>query len=425
MKYKLLLIIILLSFSRFSLLANFETYFYPKTLRVDYYHSGNQFQELYSIDELIEEPFWGGSQTNLIDKFDFGKYKVLVFDTTENKLIYSKGYSTLYAEWVDTKEAQKTTKSFQETFCLPFPKKPVRLEFYSRDKKNKWHKKFTYIVDPLSYFIRKDLKFQYPAFLISGTNKPERNLDIVIVPDGYTANEMEKFHNDCKRFSEVLLNCKPYDAYKNHITIRGIEAPSLESGCDFPGLGIWKNTLVGTSFYTFDSERYLMTTENKSLRSVAANVPYDEIVILVNTDHYGGGGIYHFYSTCSSDNVYSDYIFTHEFGHEFAGLGDEYYNSEVSVQDFYPLDTEPWEPNLTTLINFESKWKKMLDKGTSIPTLISEESKTKVGVFEGGGYMTKGVFRPFYDCSMKSIKYNAFCPVCQKAIIEMIEFYSE
>ena len=425
MKIKLLLVYVLILIGFEQAFADFDTYFLNKTLRVDYYHSGNQLEEFYSMDELLEEPFWGGSKTQLIDKFDFGKYKVLVFDTLENKIIYSKGYSSLFAEWRDTQEAKLTTKSFQETFCLPYPKRPIRLEFYSRDKKNQWHKEFIYIVDPLNYFIKKEKKFAFQTFLISGTDKPEKNVDIVIIPDGYTLKEMEKFRKDSKRFADVLLNCRPYNDYKANICIRGVEAPSEESGCDFPGLGIWKNTLLGSSFYTFDSERYLMTFENKNIRSVAAMVPYDAIIILVNTDHYGGGGIYNNYSSCSSDNLYSSYVFTHEFGHAFAGLGDEYYDSEVSVQDFYPLDTEPWEPNLTTLVNFDSKWKKMIDKNTPIPTSSDIGFRNKVGVFEGGGYMTKGVYRPFYDCSMKSIKYDAFCPVCRNAIIEMIESYSK
>ncbi|MEI8202762.1 MAG: M64 family metallopeptidase [Bacteroidota bacterium] len=425
MKNKFFLIMIISLLNIFSVKADFDTYFLYKTLRVDYYHTGNQKEEFYSIDEIMEEPFWGGSKTQLIDKFDFGKYKVMVFDTLENKLIYSRGFSSLFAEWIDTKEAQITTKSFQETFCLPFPKRTVRLEFYSRNKKNQWNKKFTYLIDPTNYFIKKENKFSFHSFLVSGKDKPANSLDIVIIPDGYTLAEMEKFRKDCNRFSEYLLNCNPYSNYKKSISIRAVEAPSVESGCDFPGLGIWKNTIVGSSFYTFDSERYLMTYEYKTIRSIAALVPYDEIVILVNTDHYGGGGIYNFYATCASDNLYSNYVFTHEFGHEFAGLGDEYYESDVSVQNFYPLDTEPWEPNLTTLVNFDSKWKKMLDKHTPIPTPVNDESKTKTGVFEGGGYMNKGVYRPFFDCSMKSIKYDAFCPVCKDAIIEMIEFYSK
>ena len=306
MRSNFILIVIIIVLSSFTVRADYDFYFQNKTLRIDYYHSGNQKEEFYSIDELIEEPLWGGSKTQLVDKFDFGKYKVMVYDTLENKLIYSRGYSSIFAEWIDTKEAKITTKSFQETFCMPFPKKTVRLEFFSRDRKNQWNKKFSYIVDPTNYFIKKEKKSDYPSFVVSGKNKPATQMDIVIIPDGYTASEMEKFHKDCSRFSDLFLKCKPYDNYKSNICIRAIEAPSVESGCDFPGLGIWKNTLVGSSFYTFDSERYLMTYEYKTIRSIAALVPYDQIIILVNTDHYGGGGIYNYYSCCSSDNMYSN-----------------------------------------------------------------------------------------------------------------------
>jgi len=212
---------------------------------------------------------------------------------------------------------------------------------------------------------------------------------------------------------------------KDKFNIWGIEAPSKESGTDIPAENIWKNTISNTQFYMFDLDRYLMTSDNKSLRNIASNAPYDQIFILVNTNKYGGGAIYNHYSVCVSDNSNSEYIFTHEFGHGFAGLGDEYYTSDVAYNEFYPLDVEPLDPNLTTLINFESKWKDMLDSETPIPTPATNDFSKTVGAFEGGGYVAKGVYRPMKDCSMKSISVNNFCPVCKRAIKRMIDFYSE
>ena len=150
-----------------------------------------------------------------------------------------------------------------------------------------------------------------------------------------------KFRKDCERFAGYLFNSSPFKENKNKFNIWGIEAPSLESGTDIPKDNIWKKTLVNSNFYTFDTERYLMTTDNKTLRNVASNAPYDQICILTNSDKYGGGAIYNHYSTFVSDDKNSEFTLTHEFGHGFASLADEYWTSDVAYQDFYSLDVEP------------------------------------------------------------------------------------
>lgn len=404
---------------------NFDQYFENKTLRLDYYHTGNSSEDSYSIDELIEEPFWGGSKTNLIDKFNYGKYKVVVKDHDSGKEIYSRTYATLFSEWQTTDEAKQTIKSFSETVVFPYPKENVIVEFYSRDKKNILQKKFEYIVNPNSYFVKTERTLEYENFEVLKSNSSDKAVDIVIIPDGYTIDEIDKFKEDCKKFAGYLFNASPYKENEDKFNIWGIEAPSKESGTDIPADNIWKNTITNTRFYTFDLDRYLMTADNKTLRNIASNAPYDQIFILVNTNKYGGGAIFNHYSVCVSDNKYGEYIFTHEFGHGFAGLGDEYYTSDVAYNEFYPLDVEPLDPNLTTLVNFDSKWKDMLDEETPIPTPAEKEFKGSLGVFEGGGYVAKGVYRPMQDCSMKSISVDNFCPVCNHAIKQMIDFYSE
>ncbi|MFZ2322350.1 MAG: M64 family metallopeptidase [Ignavibacteriaceae bacterium] len=405
--------------------TNFDDHFENKTLRLDYYHTGDSVNGSYSFDELIEEPYWGGSKVNLIDKFDYGKYKFIVKDEKSGKEIYTRTYSTLFSEWQTTEEAKKTTKTFSETVTFPYPKEPVVVEFYSRDRRNILHKKFEYKVDPKNYFIKKERTLKCDNFKVLYNGDPSTKVDIVIIPDGYTIDEMQKFRNDCNKFSEFLFNASPYKQNKDKFNIWAVETPSKESGTDIPADGVWKTTIANSSFYTFDSERYLMIIDDKNLHNLASNAPYDQIFVLVNSSKYGGGSIYNHYSVCSSDNDYSDYVFTHEFGHGFAGLADEYYTSDVAYQDFYPLDIEPLEPNITTLVNFESKWKNMVDKDTPIPTPEKKIYKNKVGAFEGGGYVAKGVYRPMQDCSMKSISVDNFCPVCQRAIQWIIDFYSE
>ncbi|GMR25432.1 MAG: IgA Peptidase M64 [Ignavibacteria bacterium] len=404
---------------------NFDELFYDKTLRVDYFHTGNSESDSYSIDELIEEPFWGGSKVNLIDIFNYGKYKVEVKDETSGALIYSRTYSTLFSEWQTTDEAKQTIKSFSETIVFPYPKEPVIVELYSRNKKNELIKKFEYKIDPESYFIKTERSKKYKSFKIFNSGEPSNKVDIVFIPDGYTVDEMDKFKEDGVRFTDYLFSSSPFKENKDKFNIWGIEAPSEDSGPDIPAEDVWKNTVVNSMFYTFDLKRYLMTRANKELRTLASYVPYDQIYILVNSSKYGGGSIYNHYSVSVSDNQNSEFIFVHEFGHGFASLGDEYYTSDVTYEDFYSTEVEPLDPNLTTLVNFESKWKDLVEDGTPIPTPNTEEYKNKVGAFEGGGYVEKGVYRPSQDCTMKSISIDNFCPVCKRAIQQMIDFYTE
>ena len=403
----------------------FEHYFLDKTLRLDYFHSGDSENDFYSFDELIEEPFWGGSKNNLIDDFDYGNYKFNVRDIKSNLVIYSRTYSTLFKEWQTTEEAKNTSRTFSETVVFPFPQQPVRVEFFGRDENNKFDKKFSYVVDPGDYFIKKERAYEFDSFDVLINGEPSEKVDIVIIPDGYTMEELELFKKDCEKFAGYLFNSSPFKENKDKFNIRGVFAPSKESGTDLPGENIWKNTIMNSRFYTFDLERYLMTSDNKTLRHIASNAPYDQIYILVNHDKYGGGSIYNHYSVCVNNNQYEEFTFVHEFGHGFASLADEYYTSDVAYQDFYSLDIEPVDPNLTTLKDFESKWKDLVDDETPIPTPATEEYKNVVGAFEGGGYVQAGVYRPMQECTMKSIVVDNFCPVCKRALQEMIDFYTE
>ncbi|MGD8305638.1 MAG: M64 family metallopeptidase [Ignavibacteria bacterium] len=421
---RIIIISLLLSGSIFSQVS-FNDYFLDKTLRLDYFHTGNNEEDFYSFDELIEEPYWGGSKVNLIDRFNYGKYSFSVIDIESEKLIYSRTYTTLFEEWQTTAEAKKTMKTFSETLVFPYPKKTVRVEFYGRDKKNKLFKKFEYTVDPSNYFITPERSEKFNSFEVLKSGDPALKVDIVMIPDGYTEEEMDKFKKDCNRFAGYLFNSSPFRENKDKFNIWGVYASSEQSGTDIPAEDIWKETVVDATFYTFDLERYVMTAANKKLRDIASYAPYDQIVIIVNSDKYGGGAIYNHYSCFVSDNDKSELIFIHEFGHGFVSLGDEYFTSDVAYEEFYPLDVEPLDANLTTLIDFESKWKDLVEEGIPIPTPSTEEYENIVGAFEGGGYMPKGIYRPKQDCVMKSFKAGNFCPVCKRAIQQMIDFYTE
>ena len=405
--------------------VDYDKYFTSKSLRIDYCHAGNANTETIYLGQIREEPFWGGSKKNLIDTFDLGTYNFLVYDALSNELIYSRGFCTLFQEWQTTSEADSTDRSFNETVICPYPKSSIRIEIHSRDIKNSFVKIFEYYIDPTDYFIKKEPVVKYPVSKIVDSGISEKKVDLAFIAEGYTKDEMEKFRNDVKKCAEFLLNTAPFDKQKDNFNIWAIESVSEESGTDIPGENIWKRTAVNSNFYTFDSERYLTTSDMWSVRNIAANVPYDQIVILVNTEKYGGGGIFNYCSICSSDNSYSLIVLVHEFGHAFAGLADEYYTSQVSYDEFYNLDAEPWEPNITTMVAFDRKWKDMIGKGTPVPTPAEEKYDSTVGVYEGGGYVAKGVYRPYTNCIMNGLDAKGFCPVCCRAITRMIGFYCE
>lgn len=405
--------------------AEFDNYFAFKTLRLDYFRTGNFETEIISVDELIEEPFWGGSKTKLTDAFDYGHHKFEVYEFLNETLLYSYTHSSLFSEWQTTAEAKETWRTFNESIIFPFPLQKVYVVFYTRTKQNIWVEKFRYTIDPKSIFISNERMAVYPSFEIHLSTDTWDALDVVFIPEGYTQDEMTKFRNDCLRFNDYLLKANPFNANTNRINVRAVLAPSQESGTDIPGAGIWRQTVVNSNFYTFGLDRYLTTMDMKSVRNIAANVPYDQIVILVNSKTYGGGGIYNHYAITTTDHFRSDYVFIHEFGHSFAGLADEYYAAEVAYEEYYDLKTEPWEPNITTLVDFGSKWKDMVAAEVPVPTPPEDNFKSVVGVFEGGGYTVKGVYRPFFDCTMKSAGYDNFCPVCVHAIQKMIDFHTQ
>lgn len=403
----------------------FDNYFKNKALRLDYYHTGTDTSETYSFDEMIMEPYWAGPKTNLVDTLDYGKYYFKVYSVKNDSSIYSHGYSTLFGEWQTTDEAKTTRRTFSESVIFPFPKENVRVEFYSRSWEGKWVKKFEYLVSPFDKYIKRDRRLVYPSFDVWVSGKPENKVDIVLLPEGYTEEEMGKFIDDCRKFSDAFFPFSPYTENKDKFNIRGVLAPSSESGADNPGSISWENTILDASYYTFGTERYLMTRDYKSVCDLAANAPYDQIYILVNSRKYGGGSIYNYYNVSVTGSAFAPKIMIHEFGHGFAGLGDEYYTSETGYNNFYNLKVEPWEPNLTTLVAFDRKWKDMMKKNTPIPTPDIKKYYHTVGVFEGAGYVAKGVYRPYHDCLMNSFDGNKFCPVCTRAIQRMIDFYSE
>ena len=422
-KYLLLFAAILCNLSVFAQ-SEFDKYFQKKSLRVDFALSGNAQTQSAAIQLLREEPVWGGPIKNLIDKFNYGGYYINVYDKASNKLIYSRGFNTLFEEWRTTEQAKTESQSWNNSISVPFPKSTVSIEITARDKADmKFHPLLKMDIDPTSIFIDRGKLKDNKVYPVLNNGNSSEKVDLVFIGEGYTANEQEKFVSDTKRFTDALFATPPFTDYKNDFNVWAVEVISEESGTDVSGKSIFKNTALNTGYYTFGVDRYLTTQDMKPVRDAVWNVPCDAIFILVNTDTYGGGGMYNFYACGTADHPKTPVVFTHEFGHSFAGLADEYFSSEVAYQDFYNLKYEPWEPNITTLVDFESKWKDLLPAGTPIPTPLDATHKDKTGVFEGGGYISKGIYRPKDHCMMRD--YAPFCPACSRAISQMVHFLTD
>jgi len=465
-------ILIILSFAvSSSALAQYNHWFLEKTLRVDLYHTGTKGQETISLNQVFQEGEWPGTRTQLLDPLGLGEYLVRVFDLASTQLIFSRGYSTHFNEWQTTDEALAGIfRTFHETVRMPYPKNPIQVTISRRDKQMVFHEIFSTAIDPNSPTqIHKEAHAPlFKATKLVDNGAPQNRVDLLILPDGYSKADMEKFHNDAKHLSDVLLGTSPFKEHKKDFNVWIIDVESRQSGIDKPDKNEWKDNALGTTYNTFGSARYALTEENRVIRDIASAVPYDAIAILVNDNRYGGGGIYNQYETTytqpdiKGQEWQMDYMFVHEFGHSFAGLGDEYYTSQVSYNDFYSKGIEPWEPNLTALIDPANlKWKDLVSKDTPLPTpwdkakydslesirgkldrlapdyyekrepILRQEKAImenpqlvgKVGAFEGAGYVSKGVFRPALDCRMFSLSLVGFDPVCKAAIERMIDYY--
>ncbi len=472
MKHILSLLIIFFIFCSSYSQISYDKFFTNKTMRVDYYHHGTKSSESFSIDKIYQEPEWPGSKINLIDTLNLGEYLFKVFDLETNQMIYSRGYSTIFNEWQTTDEANTgIVKTYHETIRFPFPKRKIQLTINRRDKQMRFKEIYSTVIDPSdSVNISKDIKnYNFKVTKLMYNGSPNSKVDIVIIGDGYRKEEMEKFRKDAEHLNNVMFNTSPFRERKNDFNVWLVEVISEDSGIDKPDMNIWKNTTLGTTYNFFGSARYILTEDNKSLRDVISSVPYDFINILINDNRYGGGGIYNLYTTTYTitdspgKEWQIEYVYVHEFGHSFGGLGDEYYSSQVSYTDFYTKGVEPWEPNITAQTKKENiKWKHLIDSDTPIPTpwektaydsLERERAKldrlapdyyqkreplitqaqnilkntkyaNKVGAFEGAGYISEGLFRPAIDCRMFSLSLTNFDPVCSASISKIIDFYS-
>ena len=442
----------------------------PRTLRVDYYHTGNAHEEWFSLDRVVVEPLeWPCNPHKAIDESHLGDYLFEVREQSSGKLLYSRGFNSVFGEWKTTEEARHGNRTFSESLRFPTPDAIVEVSLNERGE-NGFHEVWKTVVDPRDKFVdRARPSSPGPLMELQKMGNPAGKVDLLVLGDGYTAAERTKFEKDASRFIEALFAIPPFREHRTDFNVWGLCPAAEQSGVSRPSSGIYRRSPVGASYDTFGTERYVLTMENRTLRDVASFAPYEFIEILVNGETYGGGGIFNQFATVAIDNPWSAYVGVHEFAHHFAGLADEYYTSDVA---YLPPEhkTEPWEPNVTALLDPANlKWRDLLAPGIPVPTpwekdefdrferdiqkqrkelraagkpeanmdalfrlerqkedamLGAQKYAGKVGAFEGANYESQGCYRPEVDCIMFT-RHRSFCAVCRRAIERVIAMYTD
>ncbi len=409
MRKLLLLSILLCSSALLSAQTFYEDHFQENTLRVDYIFSGTDKTCDIALGELKRLDGWAGRRVNMTEVPLRGNGQLLMTDAASGDTLYRMSFCTLFQEWQATEEATRVRRSFENVFLLPMPAKPANIEVKLFDFHENVAGRMTHTVDPSDILIRP-VKVETPYRELLHSGDPKEKIDVAIMAEGYTEAEMDVFYRDAQATVDALLSHEPFASMKDRFNIVAVASPSQDSGVSVPREGKWCRTAVDSHFDTFYSDRYLTTLHLSQMHDALSGLPYEHIIILANTDTYGGGGIYNSYTLTTAHHSAFAPVVVHEFGHSFGGLTDEYAYDDQYVEYYYP-DIEPWEQNITTMADFSKKWKDLYEQGV-------------VGLVEGGGYQTKGVWRPQENCRMRTNAAPAFCPVCQRALRNIIDFYT-
>jgi len=442
----------------------------PDTMRVDYFHSGNHDTEMFSLDQVVIEPLpWTGNMARPYDKTNRGKYLFEIVDPESGDVAWSRSFSSIYGEWETIGEAREINRSYHESVRFPAQGSVFELVIKKRGAGNAFEEVWRIRLDPADVLVhRESAAYADDVVAIHKSGDPATKVDLLLMGDGYTAEEQDAFIQKARELTEILFATYPFDKRKDDFNVWAVAPPARQSGVSRPSTGIFRDSPIGASYDAFRSERYVLTSDNKAMRRIASSAPYDFIEILTNTEVYGGGGIYGLFSTAAANSGYAGYLFVHEFGHHFAGLADEYYTSSIKYE-LPPVTQEPYEPNVTALFDPENiKWKHLMTPNTPLPTswpkaefeehsvayqkrrrqmraenvaeaemnklfddnqdfvekmFDSSGQKGVVGAFEGGGYMAEGLYRSSQNCIMFT-RTTDFCAVCSEAIEKVIDEYT-
>ncbi len=441
----------------------------PRTWRLDYFVTYGPNTAIYALDRVLEEPLsWPSAEKSYLDGLAYGSDGYIV-KTETGEPWFSRGCSRVSTEWTITGDARLKHRTFHESIRFPEPSSKVTIDVLRRNEENQFVTAHTFHVDPSDPLIDRSQSQTHEAIAFQVNGPPREKVDLLLMADGYSKNEEAKFRADAKRIIKGFFSYEPFKSQQTRFNVWGIFEPSQHSGISRPSTGIHHDTALGCSYDAFGSERYVLTFENRAWRNLAAQAPYEFVVMLVNNETYGGGGMFSVYATLSVDNSEADYLMIHEFGHHFAGLADEYYTSPVSYEAPAVI-IEPWEANATALLDSKNvKWRDKVDTSTPIPTpwpksefethareiqgerqairsangaehlmsslfqkqrlfemdlLSNSPFSSKVGAFQGANYDSQSFYRPQVDCIMFTRDPVPFCRVCAHTLQGVIDWLS-
>lgn len=407
----------------------FDDIFTGRTLRTDLTMTGGPAAGgvAISLDRMSTMPGWAGRRAHLDELPYAGDAQLTMTDMASGDTIYRTSFSTLFHEWLSTEEAAERARTFDHTVLLPEPRAKANISLTFTDQRREPMATMAFAFDPEDILVQRlDRRRPLPYSYLHSSSLPEdQAVDVVILSEGYTEAEMDSFMTHAATAAKELLSYEPFRSRADRFNIIAVKAPSKDSGVSIPRLNDWRETAVGSHFSTFYSDRYLTAPSVSRIHDLLINIPYEHIIILANTDEYGGGGIYNSYTLTAARHPLMRPVVVHEFGHSFGALADEYFYEGDVMEDSFPLDVEPWQPNITTLVDFPSKWEGMMVEGTPVPTPPADASRYPVGLYEGGGYSAKGVYRPADECRMRNNTYPTFCDVCTAALLRLIDFYTK
>lgn len=406
---------------------DFNDFFANRTLRADYLFTGNKENQHIVLDELKFMDVWAGRRLHLNEFPLEGNGRITMRDKATGEVIYVTSFSSLFQEWLGEPEAETLSRGYENTFLMPFPRKEAVVTVDLFNARHEVAASFTHVVNPEDILIRNAVgKDVVPHKYILKNGTCEDCIDVAIMAEGYTEDEIEKFYADAQKACNAIFNHSPFKENIEKFNVVAVATPSIDSGVSIPRQIVWKRTAVSSHFDTFYSDRYLTSSSVNDIHDLLAGIPYEHIIILANTDTYGGGGIFNSFTLTTAHHSMFEPVVVHEFGHSFGGLADEYAYTDAP-SPLYPYDVEPWEQNITTLVDFKSKWEDILPVDVKVPTAVSDNyaSCTHLGVYQGAGYSLKGIYRPSPDCRMRTNEAPAFCPVCQRSLQRLIDFYTK
>lgn len=432
--------------------------FAPGALRLDVRHRLTSSAETFTLERLRFEPTWPARLTQLTGGPDWGDYRLSLYDAAGVALVFRQGFETGLAP-----DARAATTVF--SVQVPLPQRPLRAMIEKRRGADTFVALSTIAIDPAATDIdRSPIAIATRVDNIHISGAAAAKVDIAIVGDGYREAEYFKFVDDAKRAAGYLFSVEPFKSRHNDFNVRAVFAASADSGVTDPYLGLKKNTVFRSAYFSGGSERALADGDHYAVREVASAVPYDFLLVLANARRYGGSAYFGGPTVVAIDSAAARYLVIHEFAHAIGGLADEYYVPAAGGPS-YGGNVEPWYPNVT--ISPESgKWRERLSEPRSQPTvwnktayeqyfadyvkryealrangvaeklveqfmeqarerqaalLAKNTPPRKVGYYEGANGYAQGMYRAEADCIMFSLQTQHFCAACSAAIERMID----